>query len=108
MNKPSANASKPCAAEPLSRRLALLALSSVGLRAFAAPSTTEARKKKRKPKQTVGEKAKQKCLQQVEQCVGFLSTICEDDADCLALAQRCCPVAGTCDVEGFFTCLSTA
>jgi len=104
----SSNTVKQYAVGLLSRRLALLALSTAGIAAFAAPSTTEAGQKKRKRKQTVGEKAKQKCLQQVEQCIASLSPDCDGNVDCQALVQRCCPVVGTCDVVGFFSCVTTA
>jgi hypothetical protein len=107
LNNRSSDALNHDAVGSLSRRLALLALGTAGIGAFAAPSMTEAGKKKRKRKQTVGEKAKQKCLQQVDQCNEFFSVGCAGDVDCQTSAQRCCPVVGTCDVVGFFTCLST-
>ena len=93
---------------PASRRITLLRLGAAGAAAIA-PSTIAASKRgKRKKKPSVGEKARQKCLQQAEQCVTFLTPTCDGDLDCQARTQRCCALVGTCDVVGLFTCAASA
>jgi hypothetical protein len=92
------------AAGRVSRRASLLTLGTVGVAALTGPTVTEARKKKRK--QSAGEKARQKCQKQVGQCVAFLTPTCDGDLDCQAQVRRCCPEVGTCDVVGLFTCVS--
>lgn len=95
------------AAGRVSRRASLLALGTAGVAALAGPISGEAKKQKRKQKQSVGKKARQKCQQQVGQCVDFLTPICVGDVTCLAKVQRCCAVVGNCDPVGLFTCVAT-
>lgn len=92
----------------VSRRSTLLTLGLVGVGAITAPTATEAKRKRRKKQQSVGEKAAQKCQQQVGQCVAFLGPTCDGDLTCQARVQRCCTVVGECDIVGLFTCASMA
>lgn len=75
------------------------------------PIGGEAKKQKRnqkqKQKQSNGKRARQKCQQQVGQCVDFLTPICVGNLACLADLRRCCAVVGNCDPVGLFTCVAT-
>jgi hypothetical protein len=96
------------AVAPASRRTTLLRLGAAGVAAIAPPTIAAAKRSKRKKKPSVGEKAQQKCLQQVEQCVAFLAPTCGEDPNCQVRVQRCCAVVGECDVVGLFTCAASA
>lgn len=108
MDNQSFDALTRSAAARASRRITLLRLGAAGAGALAAPITAASAKGKRKKKPSVGKKAKQKCQQQAEQCVAFLTSICTGDPDCLVKVQRCCAIVGTCDAVGLFTCAASA
>lgn len=48
--------------------------------------------------------AKQKCKQQIDECVAVLEGECANDPACLA----CCEFAGRCDFAGLVTCVNDA
>lgn len=108
MDNRSFDALTRLAVAPASRRVTLLKLGGAGVAAFAAPVAAASKRGKRKKKPSVGEKARQKCLQQAEQCVAFLAPTCASDLNCQARVQRCCAVVGECDVVGLFTCAASA
>jgi hypothetical protein len=49
-------------------------------------------------------RARRRCQEQVESCITGLTSRCNGDPDCVATAQRCCPVLKNCDAKGFITC----
>jgi hypothetical protein len=95
------------AATGVSRRASLLTLGAAGLTALAVPSLAGAKKNK---KNTTKKKAKQKCQKQEGQCVVSVLTLCEGNPDpdaCAAQVEACCQFTASCDIVGFFNCLST-
>jgi hypothetical protein len=96
------------AAGTFSRRVSLGSLSVATLAALAGPLVASARKKGKKKRNgsgNINRKADQKCKQQKQQCFDFLEPFCAGDEQCAVDAIRCCPLAGECDVNGFFLCL---
>jgi hypothetical protein len=103
--------------DALTRRASLLSLGVAGLTAaVSGPLAAGAKNKNKKAKKKLKKKQKQKCQSQVEPCEAVLTANCEDTnqgdpdglAECLATQPPCCESLGTCDVEGFFTCLIAA
>ena len=113
------------AANQVSRRTSLAALSAAGLAALAAPLPADAKKKKN---DNDCKKDKQQCTQdlavctaqaadcsaqaalcaaQVDQCTTFLTVVCEGNSDCLD-SVACCSRLEDCDFNGFFACLVDA
>jgi hypothetical protein len=95
----------------VSRRTSLGILGAAGLAAVAAwagAHPAAARKQGKTPRRggkSIDRKANQKCAQQKAQCFDALKPICNGDEDCGVDALRCCPLAGECDVIGFFLCI---
>ncbi len=52
-----------------------------------------------------GKKARNKCQQQVGQCQHAFVDLCEDEEDCLAISEACCPLLGGCNAGAFVDCL---
>lgn len=89
--------------DQLTRRASLATLATlgaVGVAGLLPQAAVEA-------KQSASKKAKKKCKKQVGQCLSFLQAACPgqlDPAECLADAERCCPVVASCDFTAFFAC----
>jgi hypothetical protein len=95
---------------------------TAGLAPLARSVTAEAKKnksKKHKSRKKANERAnelanqqaqqlaqQQQCQNQVGQCTTDLATFCKDDAKCLALLQKCCPLLASCNTAGFLNCLA--
>jgi hypothetical protein len=82
----------------LSRRASLLTPGTAG--------AADARKHKNRNRNKNKNEARKRCRRQVGQCNASTVELCRGDAACLARAQACCLILGTCDATGFFTCLS--
>lgn len=86
--------------DSLTRRATLTTLGAVGVIAFLPQTGVEAKK-------GASKKAKKKCKTQVGQCQSFFQAFCpgeQDPAECLAQAEKCCPVSGSCDFNAFLAC----
>jgi hypothetical protein len=86
----------------VTRRASLLTLGTTGLAALARPIASNARKKKRRNKGDVFKL----CKQQIDQCLDFFLPVCNDDRQCQAIVETCCPLLGKCDLDGVILCLS--
>jgi hypothetical protein len=87
----------------LTRRASLASLGGAALTTLV--SQRPAGSKKRRTSTTA--KARKRCQTQSGQCVTLLATTCQaDTATCLRAQIECCPIAGRCDLTGFFNCLA--
>jgi hypothetical protein len=87
------------AARGVSRRASLLALGAAGLAGAFAGARVETANAKH---------SKNPCKKQTDQCVSVFTPGCAGDPDCLATLDRCCPIIGRCDFNGFFDCVEAA
>jgi hypothetical protein len=86
------------AADAVSRRSSLLALSGTVLVAALARSELTAAKQK------AGKKVKKKCRQQETQCRSFYEGFCGDNQFCLGDFPPCCVHLARCDAFAFLQC----
>lgn len=84
------------AAHGVSRRVSLLSLGAAGLAGVFAGISADTAKAKHK---------KSPCKKQTDQCVSVFTPGCNGKPDCLATLDRCCPIIGRCDFNGFFDCV---
>jgi hypothetical protein len=107
-------------AASMSRRGSLLTLGGALAAAIAAPSPVQGEKDKKKSRKKAKRKADQKaaeqaeneanavCQSQVAGCRAHLLDVCQlPGGRCVAVAG-CCSALGTCDFDGFLTCLVAA
>lgn len=99
MNDRSRDRMAERAARGVSRRGSLLALGAAGLAgAFAGAEVDTAKAKHNK----------NRCKKQTEQCISVFTPGCNGKPDCLATVDRCCPIIGRCDFNGFFDCVEAS
>jgi hypothetical protein len=89
--------------DALTRRASLATLGVAVMVAVAHPFTAGA-KKNRKKKRNNGDVNKL-CKKQVDQCLDFFATFCEEDPECVADAEQCCPLAASCEFADFLSCV---
>lgn len=90
----------PSRFDHLTRRATFGTLGAVGVAGLLPHVGTEAKK-------SASKKAKKKCKKQVGQCQSFFQAFCpseQNPAECLAQAEKCCPVSGSCDFNAFLAC----
>lgn len=85
------------AADTVSRRGSLLALSGVALVAAVAEPVGAKRKAKKQ--------VKKKCKRQVAPCRSFFAGVCFGDAECEAALFPCCDFLAQCDSGAMFECI---
>ena len=89
------------AARGVSRRASLLALGAAGLAGARGLRRCRGGEQPAKHKTNA-------CKKQTDQCVSVFTPGCAGDPDCLATLDRCCPIIGRCDFNGFFDCVEVA
>ena len=97
------------------RRSSLKVLGAAALAAALAPAAAEGKSKcKKKVDNAVATCQAQaqaasdaRCQSQAAVCNTILPTLCDNPQQCTAL-QACCTSLGTCDANGFFTCVKQA
>ncbi len=93
--------------DPLTRRASLMVIGMTGLPGLAGFAGLRAAIAKNRKKNSTKKKARQKCKNQVGQCISSIYLVCGPiGPDCLALAEQCCLILGSCDVTGYFACLT--
>jgi hypothetical protein len=85
------------AADAMSRRASLSALSGAAMAIASAPTVTSAGK--------AGKKANRKCRRQGKQCRAFATAECGDDQECLDAFLPCCAFFSRCQAEPGLPCL---
>jgi hypothetical protein len=97
------------AANAVSRRSSLAALSGVALAAGLLAQTTSAAKDNKAKK--TKKKARKKCKRQVDQCLDALPSVCEavfgpaDVPECVLFFDECCEPLRGCNVSEAAACL---
>ena len=86
----------------LTRRTAFLTLGAVGLAGLGRSPATHAKTRRKKG---MKEDPKKLCKKQTGQCLTFLNPTCNGDPKCLAIAQQCCPLLGSCNTTAFLDCV---
>ena len=99
MNSKGLDAFARHAADLVSRRASILALSSAALGVAAAPRVTAARK--------AGKKTKQRCKRQGNQCRASITAACGDSQECLDALLPCCAFFSRCQSGPGFDCLAS-
>lgn len=92
----------------ISRRSSLLGLSITGIVALAGPISGEAKKDSRRKDRRKGKEKKagreDRCPEQVEPCIDFITAFCAGVPECLGQTS-CCAFLETCEVNTFLVCM---